>query len=195
MNKKSVSATILILFLALTFSVIGSCFMNFVYKETKIELKNINIIANAGVDVFDDDKLSNKINKLNFSEVKLGLKPATGELDAETEVPSTITDDNSSEGCYSTVYVKASAPFKIVINNISIINSVGDSENERKNIFVSIKNLNNSTNSLENDEIKIASFDDVSNANKIVFLFWLGSLSGEELVGAQISFDVNFILL
>ena len=80
MNKKSVSASILVLFLALVFAVIGACFATFVYKDKKIEFDEIKVVAAEGIEVFDDEKLENKISKLKLSDMKLGLKPATGEL-------------------------------------------------------------------------------------------------------------------
>lgn len=194
MNKKSVSATILILFLALTFSVIGACFMTFVYKDTKIEFKDIKIVASSGIEVFDDDKMSEKIDKLKLSDMKLGLKPATGEVDAETEIPSTITDEGTSEGYYETVYIKSATAFKVVVKNIKIENEKDKekAEGERENIFVAIKDKKDSTKSLENNEVEIASFEGNENGQKIVFLFWLGALSGDELVGSKISFDIEF---
>ena len=39
MDKKSVSATILVLFLALVFAVVGACFSAFVYQKNIIEFK------------------------------------------------------------------------------------------------------------------------------------------------------------
>ena len=194
MNKKSVSATILILFLALTFSVIGACFMAFVYKDTKIEFKDIKIVASSGIEIFDDDKLSEKIDKLKLSDMKLGLKPATGEVDAETEIPSTITDEGTSEGYYETVYVKSASAFKVVVTNIKIENEKDKekAEGERENIFVAIKDKKDSTKSLEKNEVEIASFEGNEDGQKIVFLFWLGALSGDELVGSKISFDIEF---
>ena len=197
MSKKSTSATILILFLALTFSVIGACFMTFVYKDTKIEFDDIKVIAVTGIEVFDDEKMTYKINKLKLSDMKLGLKPATGELDPETKIPSTITDEGTSEGYYETIYVKSSSAFKVVINNIEIDNNKDESKanDEREYIFVSIKGVADSTKSLEQNEVQLASFDGAEVPQKLTFLFWLDSLSGEELVGSKISFDINLVAI
>lgn len=194
MNKKSVSASILVMFCALTFAVIGACFATFVYKDKMIKFDEIKVVSASGIEVFDDEKLTNKVTKLKLSDMKLGLKPATGELDAETEIPSTITDKNGSEGYYETIYVKTSSAFKVVVTNIKIENEENQekAEKERENIFVAIKDVKDSTKSLENDEIEIASFDGGSDKIELVFLFWLSSLSGDELVGSKISFDIEF---
>ena len=44
MNKKSVSTTILILFLAVFFAVIGSCFATFIYKETRTLVEAVKVV-------------------------------------------------------------------------------------------------------------------------------------------------------
>ena len=197
MNKKSVSASILVIFLALVFAVIGACFSTFVYKDKMIKFQEIKVIASAGINVFDDDKLENKIEKLNLSDMKLGLKPATGELDEETKIPSTVTDSNGSEGYYEKVYVKSESLFKIVIKNIKIENKGNQekADKERENIFVAIKGLKDSKKSLEENVVEVATFEGKNETQEIVFLFWLDKLSGDELVGSKISFDIEFFVV
>mgnify|MGYP003298552270 CR=1 FL=1 len=120
MDKKSVSASLLVMFLALNFAVIGVCFTTFVYKKNIIKFENIMVNAVSGIDVFEDEKLIKKIDKLKLSDMELGLKPATGELDAESQIPSTITDEGTSEGYYETIFVKASGSYRIVLKDIKI---------------------------------------------------------------------------
>lgn len=197
MNKKSVSATILILFLALFFSVIGSCFSLFVYKYSRTLVKNVGIIADESIKVYGDEKLKKEITKLKLSDMELGLKPATGEVDAETQVPSTIDDNGTSEGYYSTIYVKSSGNFRISISNINIKSDHDELliKEERKNIYVAIKDLKNSVKTLENDGIEICRYSDVSEPIKITFLIWLGSFASDELEGAEINFDLKFVAI
>ena len=147
MEKKSVSATILILFLSLFFSVVGSCFSFFVYKYSRTLVEKIGIVADASIGVFSDEKLSRKINELKLSDMELGLKPATGEVDKESQVPSTIVDDGTSED---------------------------------QNAFQNFLDCR---------------YSDVSKPLKITFLIWLGSLASDELEGAKISFDINFVAI
>ena len=127
--------------------------------------------------------------------MELGLKPATGELDAETKIPSTVTDDGTSEGYYEKLYVKADSAYKILIKNITVENKKDKSaaNKERENIFVAIKDVKNSTKSLEKDIVEIASISDGFEQKELVFMFWLSSFSGKELVGSKISFDVEFV--
>ena len=150
MEKKSVSATILVLFLALFFSVVGSCFSFFVYKYSRTIVESVGVVSDSEIEVFLDEKLKKKIDKLKLSDMELGLKPATGEVDAESQVPSTIVDDGTSEGYYSTVYVKSAGNFRISLSNIQI-KSDHDKElvnEERKNIFIGINSIFHITDTL-----------------------------------------------
>jgi len=127
----------------------------------------------------------------------VGLKPATGEVDGETKIPSTITDEGTSEGYYSTVYVDASAGFKVVVKDINI-DSKHDTllvKEERKNIFVAIKDVKGSAKSLENDEVELAQFSNTQELDKITFFVWLSSFATDELEGAKISFTIEFVLI
>lgn len=195
MDRKSIATTITLLFSALLFAVIGVCFNLFVYMETKIEVKNIALSAGTNIELFSDNELKNKAEKLELSKQELGLKPATGELDEETEIPSTITNEGTSEGYYSSVFVKTNSNFKIVIRDIKIETKHDQTaaEGERKNIFVAIKDVKNTTKNLKEDEVEIATFSDVKQPQELVFLIWLGALSGEELVGSKISFTIYFL--
>ncbi len=197
MSKKSVSASILVLFLALVFAVIGACFSSFVYIDKKIKFEEIKVVSASGISIFEDEEYTKQTSKLKLSDMELGLKPATGELDAETKIPSTITDEGTSEGYYETIYVKSSVPYKIVINNIKIDNKkdAEKANSERENIFVAIKDVNDSTKSFETEEIVVAEISENYEARELVFLFWLGSLSGEELVGSKITFTVEFKMI
>ena len=197
MEKKSVSATILVLFLALFFSVVGICFSFFVYKYSRIIVEGVGVVSDQTIEVFSDENLKKKIDKLKLSDMELGLKPATGEVDAESQVPSTIVDDGTSEGYYSMVYVKSSGNFRISVNNIQIDSDHNKElvNEERKNIFIGIKDLKNSVKTLEDNGVEICRFSDVSEPIKITFLIWLGKFASEELEGAKISFDINFVAI
>lgn len=197
MNKKSVSATILVLFLALFFTVVGSCFSAFVYSKTRTLLERVDLISVEGVGLFQDKAHKKTATSLKLSNMDLGLKPATGEIDAESKVPSTITDKGTSEGYYASVYLDARVAFRVVVKNIKI-DSTHDEimvKEERKNIFVAIKDVKNSAKSLENDEIELASFSNVEALEKLTFYIWLSSFATDELEGAKISFTLEFVAI
>lgn len=195
MEKKSVSASLLIVYLAALFAVVGSSFYAFVFKNNQIIIEEVKVFAVSEVLVYNDEEKKEKSTKLNLSDMQVGIKPATGEIDKETQIPSTINDEGTSEGYYAKLYVDTNINYKILVNNINIESEkhVLDVKKERKNIFISIKNIANTTKSLEDDEIELVKFENVSQIQELTFLIWLGGLAGEDLEGAKISFELNFV--
>lgn len=197
MNKKSVAASFLVVFMAIFFSVIGICFSSFVFVKTKIVVQSVGVIADSGIEVYEDKDLKKKVNELKLSTLDTGLKPATGELDDEFKIPSTITDEGTTEGYYSKVYVKTSEDFKIVIKNIKI-ESKKDKlavKEERENVYIALKDVKDANKNLKDDNVELASFSKNNETKELTFLIWLDALAGEDLVGAKISFDVVFELI
>lgn len=197
MNKKSVAASTLVVFMAIFFAVIGICFSNFVFKDTKIEVTRVGVASSEGLKVFEDEDLTKEVTELKLSNMELGIKPATGELDADTKIPSTITDQGTSEGYYSTVYVDVEGDFKIVVGNVKIESKKNmlDVEAERENVFVALKDVEGAVKSLETDGVELAKFQDVQGVQKLTFFIWLDALSGDALEGAKISFELEFVLI
>ena len=172
MEKKSVSATVLVIFLSVFFAVIGICFSMFEYKDKKIVIENVRVTKAEGLEVFSDEKLERPAESLELSELEHGLKPATGELDADTQIPSTIDSTGKSEGYYSTVYLKAGKSCKIVVKDV-VIETKKDKtlvDEQRKNLFVAIEGIKESTKSLEDDEVLLATLDKVEENTKLTFL-------------------------
>jgi len=194
MDKKSVSASLLIVYLAALFAVVGSCFYNFIFKERQIKIENVLVEASANISVFNDKEKSEKCTKLNLSEMKLGIRPATGEIDKDTQIPSTINNESTSEGYYASVFVDTTVDYKILIKDINIETKQNELEvkEERKNIFISILDVENTTKSLEDDEIELVKFEDQTETKELVFLIWLGALADDVLQGANISFVLEF---
>ena len=195
MNKKSVAASTLIVFLAIFFSIVGVCFSMFVFKDTKIEVKTIKLVSAEGIEIYGDKDLKQAVTELKLSKMELGLKPATGELDAETKIPSTINDQGTSEGYYSKIYVKSNSVFKLFVEDVEIESKkyADKVDAERENIFVAIKDAGGVAKNLKEDKTELATFSNIEDAKELVIYIWLDSLAGEELEGAVISFVLNFV--
>ena len=193
MKKKSVSATILILFMSLFFAVVGSSFYYFEYYSKRTLVEKVGIITDEKISIYNDKEFKEKVTRLELSD--MDLEPATGKIDNETQIPSTITAEGTSEGYYSKVYVKAQGNFRIQLSNIKIESDHDELliKEERKNIYVGIKDLKNSVKTLENDGVEICRYSNVSKPVEITFLIWLGSIASDELEGARISFDIKFV--
>lgn len=195
MNKKSVAASTLVVFLAIFFSIIGICFSMFVFADTKIEVKSVKLVLANGIEAFNDKELTEKTTELKLSKMELGLKPATGELDAETKIPSTVSDQGTSEGYYSKVFVKTNSDFKVYVEDVKIESKkyADKVDAERENVFVAIKDVDGAVKNIKEDKTELASFSNVEGSKELVFYIWLDALAGEELEGATISFSLNFV--
>ena len=194
MDKKSVSASLLIVYLASLFALVGSCFYAFVFKDKQIKVESVNILTVEGVSVFNDKDKKEQSTSLNLSNMELGIRPATGEINQETQVPSTINDTNTSEGYYAKVFVDSNKNYKIIIKDIKVKTQKNeiDAKEQLKNVFISLKDIKNTTKALEEDEFELVNFQDVSETQELVFLIWLGALADDVLQGAKISFSLSF---
>lgn len=197
MDKKNIATTFVLILCALVFTVVGTSFMNYMYKDNKIVVNNPKIIAQSGILVYDaKDTNKTAITSLKFSDSELGLKPVTGEQDAETKIPSTVTNKNGSEGLYSSIKVTAPAGLKILVTNISV-ESKEDAEKikkERENMFVGIMDQNDGAKSLKEDQVELISEPLAVEDKEYTILFWLDSKAAEILKGAKISFDIQFVV-
>lgn len=188
-TKKSIAVCVTAILYIMLFAVIGSCFMAFKYEDEKVIVVDPKITASEGVVV--TDKENNVITQLKFSEVKLGLKPVTGELESETKIPVTVTDTNGSEGIYAKFQVKTNNIVSVKIKNLSITgNDKLEVEKERTNIWFSIKEIQDSTKNFEEDTIVLGEIKDASDGKELTLLFWLSSVASEDFECSTIKFDV-----
>lgn len=189
MEAKNTGAIMVTIFFILLCAIIGSCFMAFVYEEKKITITDPKIVSADGIEILDSE--GNAINELKLSTSKLGIKPVTGEEDSETDIPSTVTNSNGSEGLYATFKLKSDTAWKLYITNINI-ESESDAEGEREHIKVGLLDVKDSVQTLEGDKILIASGEATTEPMEFTFLFWLHSHAGDELIGSTISFELLF---
>ncbi|MBR2909917.1 MAG: hypothetical protein IKC11_06230 [Clostridia bacterium] len=194
MKRKNIAMTVCTILSALTFIVIGACFSAFVYKDEVIKVKNPKVTVARNIQVFASDG-EKTLDELKLSQMKLGLKPATGEEDSLTSIPTTITDKQGSEGQYAKFKLYAPEGAKVSIQNIKIENekeSAEDIAKERENIMVAIKGIDDSTKSLAGDKIELATVPASEDKEEYTFLIWLSGKAGNKLESSTISFDITF---
>ncbi len=193
MLRKNISAVMATILSALLFIVIGSCFSAFVYRKEIVKVENPKLILAEGISAFneDGDKI---ITELKLSKMKLGLKPATGEEDSETNIPITVTDKKGSEGQYVKFKVYIPNGAAIYVTDIKI-DSKEDKEKinkERENIMVSIKEIKGSSVSLKEDKVSLGTLEASDEKKSLTFYVWLSNKAGDILEASTISFNVSF---
>ena len=193
MFRRNLATTVCVILSALTFIIIGSCFSAFLYKREIVKVENPKIIIADYMQVFssEDDSV---IRELELSTIKLGLKPATGEEDALSNIPSTVTDKQGTEGIFAKFKFFAPNGARVVINNIKIKSKLDleKVEKERKNICVAIKEIEGSAVSLEKEEVVLGELLASDKRQEYTFLVWLCGKAGDDLEGSTISFDLCF---
>ncbi len=192
MRKKSFAATITIIFCAIFVSVIGATFSTYLLRKNIIKIENPKIESASGIFIYDkEDKI---INELKLSDMKLGLKPATGEEDVESEIPSTVTSKVGSEGYFATFKVTTPQAFKIFITDI-VLDAKSDKnklQNERENIKVSLEDVKGSTKNLVEDKVLLYYSESAVSKKEFTIYVWLTAKASDALKGAKISFTIKF---
>lgn len=193
MNKNNTAITVTTILCALFFIVIGSCFSAFLYADEMVKIEMVNIITAESVFVFDKDG-KNEIKKLELSTMKLGLKPATGEEDATTKIPTTVHDKQGTEGVFAKFKVKSENGAKIYVTNIKFSGDVSEKviEEERENIMVSISQISESTNSLKEEKVLLGELQGGDEKVDLTLFVWLSASISDKFNSESISFDLLF---
>lgn len=193
MRRRNLAASIATILSALTFIVIGSCFTAFKYKDEMIKVESPKIVLAEGISVFNKDG-DKTITELKLSELKLGLKPATGEEDPESNIPATVHDKKGSEGEYACFKIYAPKGAKVYVQNIKIDNKKNPDEAnaERENIFVAIKEIDKSTKSLLEEKVYLGDIKASDERQEYTFYVWLDAKAGKKLMSSKINFEVYF---
>lgn len=197
MNKKNIATTIILILCSCLFAVTGSTFINFLYQKNKITVEDPRVVVSQNVLVYkNEDENKTQIQSIEFNDMGLGLKPVTGKLDKDTGIPSTVTNKKGTEGLYSVIKITAPAGLTISVKNVNITTEQNqeDVNNQRKNMYVALKEVKNSANSLQADEITLLTSDNEITDAEYTLLFWLDAAADEILKGAKISFEMYFIV-
>ena len=193
MERENLAKTISIILSTLFFIVIGSCFSAFLYKNEMVEVENPKVYLSDGMQVFNasGDKI---IDSLELSKMPLGLKPVTGEEDADTNIPATVTDKQGSEGLYAKfrVFIPDGAVVKIKDIKFESTQNKDDIERERDNVFVAVKEIDESAHSLETSEVILGNLPPSDERQSLTFYIWLSAKTGTVFKSVNISFNIYF---
>jgi len=190
-SKKSVEVSISALLIIFLFAIIGSTFIEYLYKNEKVEIKNPRITMSDGI-VIKNTK-NETIHELDFSEIKLGLKPVTGELDVKTKIPVTVNDKNGSEGIFTKFIVDSLHDCNIYIKNLVVIgNDSLEIQKERENIWFSVVGIEDSTKNFKEDVVNLGTILASSEGKEYTLLMWFSSVASEDFESSKISFEIEF---
>ena len=193
MNRENLAKTITVILSTIFFIVVGSCFSAFLYKYEMVEVENPKIFVAEGMQIFNDDG-DKTIEVLELSKMSLGLKPTTGEEDPDSDIPITVSDRQGSEGLYAKCKVFAPSGAVIKIKDIHFETTQDKSiiDKERDNIYVSVREIENSTVSLKNEELILGALEPSDEKQSCTFFIWLSGKTGDDLKAVRIFFNIYF---
>lgn len=193
MNKNNTAITVTTILCTLFFIVVGSCFSVFLYADEIVKIQNPKIYVTGDIKVFDE-KGEKEIDVLKFSEMKLGLKPATGDEDATTKIPTTVHDKQGTEGVFAKFKILAPSGAKVVVSNIKFDGKISEEivEKERENIMISMSNSKKEAKSLKDENVHVFDVSPSSEKTELTLLVWLSSSISNDFNSETISFDLRF---
>lgn len=184
MEKKTVAITILACLILIFIIAIGSTLSTFKVSKERVEVDSIEIIALDGVVITDED--GNKVSSLEVKSAAVGVRPATGEQDPETSIPTTVNDAVGTEGAYACFKVTSSAAYEIVLNKCEF--SEGYDENLR-NVRLGVMGKKNEPIG-GNDVGAVLDKGDSANEKETVVVVWLDSDTTKTIAGAKIKIEL-----
>ena len=187
MEKKTIATTISgILILALIIS-IGATLSAFKVSKEKVEVKSIVVKADTGISITDKD--GKQLESLKINSSSIGVRPATGEEDNKTQVPSTINDNIGTEGAYALFYISTDRPWCIVLNSCSL--TAGEDEN-LDNVRMAL--LDKKSEAVKGDEIgKTLGCGEGCQDKEITVAVWLDADAKKSIASADIHIELGVI--
>jgi len=187
MDKKTVATTIFACLIVVFIMLTGATISAYKVSKEKVEVSKIDVFAGSGVLVTDKD--GNNLTTLKVKSSAVGVRPATGEEDNDTSIPTTVNDAVGTEGAYATFCLTAQGDYQIILKNCSLTNG----EENLKNVRVAIMEE-------ENEAIcgcyKGAVLAKGTNANnkETVVVVWLDKPTTKTIKGAKISLELEILV-
>ena len=184
MERRDIGYAIAYILTFIFFAIIGISFSVFKDKKQQVEIKTITITCEQGITLKSGSKTASVL-ELNVHSPKVGTKPASGELDTQTDIPYTVTSQVGSEGAYAKFEVITDSKYKIVLSGVK-----GAPESELENIKISVDGSEKKPYSLKN--IGETIFDGKGN-KKFTVLVWLDSHTTNKIVGSKIEIKLKVV--
>ena len=187
MDKKTV-ATMLLCYLILIFLItVGATVSTFGVEPKKVEVKKIEIISEAGITIKSDkDK---EMTELEVKSSSVGVRPATGEEDSITSIPTTVNDQVGTEGAYASFKLSSSENWKIVLKSCSL--TKGEDQN-LENVRVAI--MEKDAEAKKGTDVGAVLYKGEAVKDKcLVVVVWLDKDATKSIVGADIFIQIEVV--
>ncbi len=180
MEKKTIATTISGILILVFIIITGATLSAFKVQKEKVEVKSIKIQAESGIFITDNN--GNEIQELEIKSSAVGVRPATGEEDSVTHVPSTINDAVGTEGAYTTFNIKSDKDYKIVLLSCGLTKG---SEENLDNVRIAL--LDDKSDSIKGSDIgKVLGDGKATTKEEITIAVWLDADTKKSIASADI---------
>lgn len=187
MDKKTVALTILCFLVLIFFMGVGSTLSAFSVSRKMVNVSAIKIVAEEGIQILDEE--GKAVVELEVKSSSVGVRPATGEEDSETSIPTTVNDAVGTEGAYACFKVTSSSPWKILLSSCTV--SVGERDN-LENVRIGIMDETGEPHSGKDIGVVLASGEAV-DSKSVVVVVWLDKDTTKSIAGADISLQLEVV--
>ena len=188
MEKKSVAITIFSILVVIFLMAIGSTLSAFKVAKEKVEVKQIIIYASEDVKITNME--NQETSELEVKSSEVGVRPATGEEDCETSIPTTVNDAVGTEGAYASFKLSANGNWEIRLKSCSL--SAGAEEN-LENVRVAIMEEENEPVDGSSVGSVLARGTSVQD-KEMVIVVWLQKDTTKSIKSADIAIEIEVVI-
>ena len=188
MEKKTIAITILLCLTLIFIVATGATISAFKVAKERVEVERISIFAQDGIVVVNNE--GQIVTDLEVKSASVGVRPATGEQDPSTSIPTTVNDAVGTEGAYACFKITSSKPYKIVLKSCSFEN--GYEENLR-NVRLGIMEQKNEPVG-GNNVGAVLTKGESAREKEMVIVVWLDSDTKKSIAGSKIKIELEAVL-
>lgn len=187
MEKKTIATTVAGLLILALIICVGATLSAFKVQKEKVEVKAIAITTSDGISV--KNKKGEDITELKVISSGLGVRPATGEEDNTTQVPSTINDNIGSEGAYAVCYINSDSEWCIRLSSCTL--TAGEEEN-LDNIRIAV--LDKKSEAIKGSEAgKCLTKGEPTKNKEVTVVVWLDADAKKSIASADIKIQLEVV--
>lgn len=187
MERRDISYAIAYFLTFVFAAIIGISFSVFVDKNQRVEVSAITIHNPDGLPISSGKKSGEEISLKVYSP-KVGAKPVSGELDTQTDIPYTVSDQVGSEGAYAKFKIKTDKEYKVVLNSVS-----GIPQEDLDNVKISLRGSEKKAFAAKDIGQTVLVKKGDSKDQTLTVLVWLDQHVSKKIVGGKISLEFTVL--
>ena len=187
MERRDIGYAIAYILSFVFMATIGISFSVFKDQKQRVEVKSITVSSEEGIIIKAANKTGD-VFALDVHSPKVGTKPASGELDTQTDIPFTVNDQVGSEGAYAKFEIESDSGCKIILQNVK-----GVPESELDNVKISVTGTENKPFSAKDIGKTLFQANDVLKNKKFTVLVWLDQHTSNKIVGSKIEIELSVV--